>query len=147
MHSYLYPCFHQIHSCDHLNEFQTTKRKKIQWIYKDTKCDLVTTLIKVWLQLLLRALKLLYVGREKSDAPVAYVVDGCSPFVHVCTKERNSFRALFRSSKFSFWRFLPILKGSVCDGNSRWQVELEDWHVLNQISSKCSATNGNRHFS
>ena len=40
-------------------------------MHKDTKYDLVMTLTTLWL--LLRALKLLYVGREKSDARVAYV--------------------------------------------------------------------------
>ena len=41
-------------------------------MHKDTKYDLVMTLTTLWL-LLLRALKLLYVGREKSDPRVAYV--------------------------------------------------------------------------
>ena len=41
-------------------------------MHKNTKYDLVMTLTTLWL-LLLRALKLLYVGREKSDARVAYV--------------------------------------------------------------------------
>ena len=51
------------------------------------KCDLVTTLTTLWL--LLRALKLLYVGRENSDARIAYVVDGCRPFVHSSYVQRN----------------------------------------------------------
>ena len=39
-------------------------------MHRNTKYDLVMTLTTLWL---LRALKLLYVGREKSDARVAYV--------------------------------------------------------------------------
>ena len=58
-------------------------------MHKDRKYDLVMTLTTLWL-LLLRALKLLYVGREKSDARVAYVVDGCrGPFVHSSYVQRN----------------------------------------------------------
>ena len=61
-------------------------------MHKDTKYDLVMTLTTLWL-LLLRALKLLYVGREKSDARVGRVctsvVDGCHPFVHSLYVQRN----------------------------------------------------------